>query len=248
MRAVVIEIHKNYCIAVTPDCKFVKQHVEQGKLEIGDEITIEVRNPSPEIDWKKSFAIAATAVIVIGFGSWWLFRVLGGYPTVVSGSEVVFDAGMEEKEAALEMVAEEEVEATTGDEASMVAVETEDLATKIEQLEDIPSGSGIVDADFYIDLGSIGKPIEVIAGNFLFLYWIAESEVGLEVFLTIEELDPELAFTGYIEIILLNTEGDVTSSRSFDFEEFKRGDRLKEVIPIPDNEGTINVIINGNFK
>ena len=79
MRAVVIEIHKNYCIAVTPDGRFVKQHAEQGELEIGDEIMVEARHLAPGMDWVKTFAIAAAAIVVIGFGSWGMFRVFGWY-------------------------------------------------------------------------------------------------------------------------------------------------------------------------
>ena len=82
MRAVVIEIHKNYCIAVTPDGRFVKQHTEQGELEIGDEIMIEAGHTAPSREWIKTLAIAFTAVLVIGFGSWGMFRVFG---SIVSG-------------------------------------------------------------------------------------------------------------------------------------------------------------------
>ena len=253
MRAVVIEIHKNYCIAVTPDGRFVKQHMEQGELEIGDEIMIEAGHTAPSRDWIKTLAIAFTAVLVIGFGSWGMFRVFGWYSPVAGSMDEAAEIAFEEKEEAMTMAVEEEVAEEAAQEAPAEAAveadeESEDFAFEMEQVEDIPTGPGRVDADFYLDLTRMGEPIEIIAGNLLFLYWVAESEEGLEVFFNIEELDPELAFTGYVELVILDAQATVSGSRSFDFEEFKRGERLSEVIIIDEDDVSMNILINGEFE
>jgi hypothetical protein len=252
MRAVVIEIHKHYCIAATPDGRFVKQHAEQGELEIGDEIMLEAGYPVPSRDWIKTLAIALAALAVIGFGSWGMFKVFGWYSPVAGSMDESAEADFEVREEAMTMIAEEEaVEqgvAEAAEEAPAAAEESEDYAFEMKQVEDIPAGPGKVDADFYLDLGVMGEPVEVIAGNLLFLYWVAESEQGLEVFFNIEELDPELAFTGYVELIILDAEGAVTGARSFDFEEFKRGERLQEVITIQEADAAMNILINGIFE
>jgi hypothetical protein len=245
MRAVVIEIHKHYCIAVTPEGRFVKQHIEQGELEIGDEITVEAGHAVPGRDWVKTLAIAATAVVVIGFGSWGLFRVFGWYsPEGAARSEVAEAVQLAPEEEMVGMAVEEEA----AEEAPAAAAEeSEDFAMEMKEVENIPSGPGKVDEDFMLELGAMGEPIEVVAGNLLFLYWVAESEEGTDLFLIIEELDPELAFTGYIEAVVLDLEGQVAASRSFDLEEFKRGQRIQEFIPITISEGSLNILINGKF-
>ncbi len=247
MRAVVIEIHKSYCIAVTPDGRFVKQHVGQGELEIGDEVMIEAGHASPSRDWIKTLGIAFAALLVIGFGSWGLFRTFGWYSPLSETREMAEgDFGAEEEQMA--MAAEEEDAGQAAEEASDVMKESEDFALEMDQVPDIPSGPGKVDADFYLDLEVMGKPGEIVAGNLLLLYWIAESGEGLEVFFNIEAIDPELAFTGYIELVILNAEAEVTGSRSFDFEDFKRGERLQEIIAIQEDDTSMNILINGIFE
>ncbi len=244
MRAVVIEIHKNYCIAVTPDGRFVKQHVGQGELEIGDEVMVGAGYTAPSRDWIKTLGIAFAALLVIGFGSWSLFRTYGWYsPLSEAGKTAEADLGAEEPVA---MIAEEE--AAPAEEAAAAMEESGDIAVEMDQAADIPSGPGKVDADFYLDLKIRGEPAEIVAGNLLFLYWTAESGEGLEVFFNIEELDPELAFTGYIELVILNDKDEVTGSRSFDFEDFKRGERLQEVISIQEDDTRMNILINGIFE
>jgi hypothetical protein len=249
MRAVVIEIHKHYCIAVTPDGRFIKQHTDQGELEIGDEIVIEAWHAAPSRDWIKTLAIAFTAVLVIGFGSWVMFRIFGWYSPAAGRMDETAEASLEANEEPMAMAAEEEAaEETTEESAAAMEKEGEDFALEMEQVEGIPEGPGKVDADFYLDLTVMGQPVEIVAGNLLFLYWIAESEEGLEVFFNIEELDPELAFTGYVELVILDGEGEVVDSRSFDFEEFKRGERLQEIIAINPEYITMNILINGEFE
>jgi hypothetical protein len=249
MRAVVIEIHKNYCIAATHDGRFIKQHADQGELEIGDEIMIEAGHTAPSRDWIKTLAIAFTAVLVIGLGSWGMFRAFGWYLPVAGSMKETAEADFTEDEEPAMMMMEEEAAKESATEAPVEAAgEGEDFAFEMNQVEGIPAGPGKVDADFYLDLTKKGEPIEIIAGNLLFLYWVAESEEGLEVYFNIEELDPELAFTGYVELVILNSENEVTEARSFDFDDFKRGERLQEIIVIDEDDASMNILINGEFR
>ena len=108
MRAVVIEIHKHYCIAVTPDGRFLKHHTGQGELEIGDEIIIEAGYTVPGRDWIKTLAIAAAVIVVIGFGSWGIFRVFGWYSPAAEGTRNVAAADEVAEEKAMAMEVQEE--------------------------------------------------------------------------------------------------------------------------------------------
>jgi len=244
MRAIVIEIHKNYCIAVTPDGRFIKQRIAQGELEIGDEIIVESGITESSRAWIKTLSIAAATIAVIAFGSWGLVKAFGMY---LPARTAVYDTAAVQEEA-MEAAAED-----TAAESTQEVQAGEEVSDKIEiqgqQVDEVPSGPGAVDADFYLMLGNLGEPVEVTAGNLLFLYWVVDSqEEGIEILVTIEELDPELAFTGYIEVFVLDHNNEVTNSESFDLEEFSRGDRIQEYISAEDVEGSLNILINGKFE
>ena len=73
MKAVIMEIHKGYCIVVTPDGQFLKRKIPEGVFEIGDEIIIEqefylepARQTGPS--WVKKFAITASVAVVVVIG------------------------------------------------------------------------------------------------------------------------------------------------------------------------------------
>jgi len=118
MRAVIIEIYKHYCIAVTPDGRFVRQPVDQGEHEIGDEIMIEARHLAPGRDWIRTLAIAAAAVIVIGLGSWGIIGVFERSGPASDGGMIAEARVMEEEKA----VSDE----------TMAAAEEETMAENIE--------------------------------------------------------------------------------------------------------------------
>lgn len=75
MKAVIMEIGKDYCIVLTRDGQFLKQRIPQGIFEIGDEITVKEEHiPRPAIlDIKmshfRSLAAAASVIVIVAIGS-----------------------------------------------------------------------------------------------------------------------------------------------------------------------------------
>jgi hypothetical protein len=72
MNAVIVEIHKNYCIVVTPDGQFLKRRIPEGVFEIGDEIMIDqepayktVKPTNADQRKKIALSISLAAVVVI---------------------------------------------------------------------------------------------------------------------------------------------------------------------------------------
>ena len=123
MKVVVMEIHKDYCIVMTGDGRFVREAVPAGEFEIGDEIIVEEETfAAPSRDRIKTFAIAAVAVLVVGFGTYGVFRIFGG-----SGRG---------GEAAMVADAEMLTEEKTSDETFAAEVEEAEMAAVVEESED----------------------------------------------------------------------------------------------------------------
>lgn len=245
MRAVIVEIYKHYCIAVTPDGRFVRQPVDQGEHEIGDEIMIEARHLAPGRDWMRTFAIAAAAVIVIGLGSWSIIGVFERSGPASEGGMIAEARVMEEEKAVSDetmAAAEEETMAEN------IETESEDHSFQAPDIEEISGGAGGIEAEFDIEIANIGSPVETVVGNLLFIYWMADSRDGPALLLTIEVLDKELSFTGIIEAAVYGVEGMVSGEDSFDFDGFKKGDRMQEFILLENGAGMLHIKINGIFE
>lgn len=80
MKAVVMEIYKDYCIVMTKDGQFLKQEIPAGVFEIGDEIMVSegyVYKPKVvKVGWMRSFAVGTMIVVMVAvvsiFGVWYL--------------------------------------------------------------------------------------------------------------------------------------------------------------------------------
>ncbi|MFC2159258.1 anti-sigma factor domain-containing protein [Actinomycetota bacterium] len=255
MKAIVMEIHKDYCIVMTGDGRFIREAVPAGELEIGDEIIIEEETFAvPSRDWIRTFAIAAVAVLVVGFGSYGVFRIFGGGGRS-SEAAMVADAEMLTEEKAngetIATVEEEAVEeAVEMEEAEMAsaAEESEDFAARIPQVEEVPAGPGEVDVEFDLQISKIGEPAEIIAGNLIFLYWAAEGDEDMELLLIVEMLDPDLSFTGKIEASILFDNGEPAGSEVIKFTNFQRGDKSQNFIEFLPDAYRLHINIAGVFK
>jgi len=253
MKAVVIEIHNDYCIAMTPGGMFVRQAVPAGELEIGDEIIIEEETfTAPGRDWIRTFAIAAAAILVIGFGSYGIFRVFSGFTRGGGETAMVADAEMLTEEKAddetLE-VAEEAVGEAPVEDAEVAAVEeSEDFAAPVDQVDGIPVGPGEVDVEFDLHISSIGEPIEIIAGNLLFLFFAAEGDEDMELLVILEMLDPDLKFTGKIEASVLFDDGETAGRAVFDFINFSRGQKSQNIFGFLPDAYILQIKITGVFE
>jgi hypothetical protein len=78
MKASVVEIHKDYCIVLTRDARFIRQVMPAGAYEIGDEIVIEAADllTVREKPLKKPFGMFArlaagfAAIVILGGGAY----------------------------------------------------------------------------------------------------------------------------------------------------------------------------------
>ena len=80
MKAVVMEIYKDYCIVMTKDGQFLKQEIPAGVFEIGDEIMVSegyvYKLKVVKVGWMRSFAVGTMIVVMVAvvsiFGVWYL--------------------------------------------------------------------------------------------------------------------------------------------------------------------------------
>ena len=250
MRAVVIEIYKNHCIAVTPDGRFIKQSIDQGEFEIGDEIMVEAGHLARGRDWTRTLAIAAAAAVVIGLGSWGMFRIFEGYSR---GGEIAMvaeirEAGEEKaNDEAMAVTAEQEI---AEEEAVMenISEESEVFTAEIEQVEGIMTGPGEVDAVVGLEIENIGQPAEIIAGNLLLMYRAKEAEENMELLFIAEMLDPDLSFTGKIEVSVLFDDGTIAGEDIFSMKQFSRADKIQKFITFESGAYDLSIKINGIFE
>lgn len=254
MKAVIMEIHKEYCIVMTGDGRFIRQAVPAGELEIGDEIIVEEETfTAPSRDWIKTFAIAAVAILVIGFGSYGILRIFGGLGSRSGEAAMVADAEMltEEKaneEAVAATEEEEAVQETPEGEEAEVAEESEDFAAGMEQVDGVPAGPGEVDVGFDLQISKIGEPFEIIAGNLLFSYFVAEGDEDMQMILIVEMLDPDLKFTGKIEASILFDDGEPAGSGIIKFNNFSSGQKSQNFIEFLPDAYTLHINIAGVFE
>lgn len=247
MKAIVMEIHKDYCIAMTGDGRFIRHAITAGELEIGDEIIIEEAVfEAPGRDWIKTFAIAAAAILVIGFGSYGIFRVFGGFGT---GGEAAMVADVRET---VEEKADDEamVAAVEEEEAEMAAIaeEGEDFAFEMTQVEGLIAGPGEVDVEFDLEIANIGEPVKAVAGNLLFTYWAAEDDEAMELLLVIEMLEPDLSFTGKIDAAIVFDDGEPAGGGVLTFKSFSQGDKSQNFISFEPGANTLHIKIDGVFE
>lgn len=149
MRAVIMEIHKNYCIVMTRDGQFLRQEIPAGVFEVGDEITISksyVYKPKTiKVGWLRSFAVGTMVVVIVAavsvFGVWYVkqYRPLRSNAMLteaVTGEAGTAPAPAEEKAAE----AEEEVSEGRDTDESVLAMGAEQeemvIFDKIYSLEE----------------------------------------------------------------------------------------------------------------
>ncbi len=156
MKATIMEIGKDYCIVMTRDGQFIKQKIPSGVFEIGDEITVskeyafKPKTANINIKWVRSFAVAASVVIVVVVGSVFGVWYLRQYYASRNITLFTEDANREEmtvgEEAPAEETAEEQKEEgikepavamTAGEEKTITFESIYSFTEQPEVIEDI---------------------------------------------------------------------------------------------------------------
>lgn len=236
MKAVVIEIHKNYCIVMTGDGQFLKHKVGAGAVEIGDEIVIS-RVPEARMArfTVRGFAVAAAVVVVI-IGGIYSYRYLSKfYP--VGGTREIAEAEFNYKdEAQAEAVVTEEAE-----EAAAVLSESEKGA--VDEVSE--AGTLIYEKDFIIGEG-IG--VEEFISDLYFKYETFESDGEKQILVSFKNASENLSFTGSADIIILFSDGSILKEVHIELADFGPQEEKEEAVIYEEDAVTIRVRLGGRFN
>jgi len=223
MKAVVMEIHKDYCIVMTEDGQFLRQEIPAGVFEIGDEIIVERQySYEPKVSRVVRFAIAASVVVVVAIGSVFGVRYLKQYYPAGDIAMVAEEKAVAEEATREEVLMEEEALPTEESaEEPALAMEAEQEETIIYKSENIYSLK---------EEGMIEKYIEEIMIKFS--YKVIDS-TSLWVSL---ENSSTYSFSGNFNLVMLLSDGSVARTKTIFLEGFKPGDIYKKQFPLEAGE------------
>lgn len=216
MKAVIVEIHKNYCIVVTPDGQFLKRRIPEGVFEIGDEIMVDqepaykaVKPTNADQRKKIALSISFAAVIVIAsvIGIVFVKNYIANNMAVYSQYEseelrVVGEEAEEEEEAAME----------------------ESKAPQSEQSE------RVIYSDTYTF--EEGEEVEELISGLRFTYDIVD---GNKLDVVIENIERSPYFNGAFKITMLQ-DGSESKTNEIPLQGFKQGQVRKSSIIIKTGE------------
>ena len=238
MKAIVIEIHKNYCIVMTEDGQFLKHKISAGSVEIGDEIVIS-RVPEARMArfTVRSFAVAATVVVVI-IGGIYSYRYLSKFYPVGNARELA-KAGVEDKEV---YQAEALVEETVTKEAEEEITAVEPGESAVGEVNE--TGGLIYEKDFAIEEGIEAKePI----GDIYFKYKIFESDGEKQVLISFKNVSENLSFTGGADIILL-LDDNILKETHIELVDFGPCEEKEEAVTYEQEVSILRIRLKGRFN
>ncbi len=233
MKAMIMEIHKDYCIVMTKDGQFLKQNIPAGVFEIGDEIVV-VREYSYEpktikAGWLKSLSVASMAVVVVAilsiFGVWYFKQYLP-----LRNAALLTENTTEETAQA---AAEEEV----AEEAREESTEGTGLGMELDRGETV---------SFEKTYSLIEEPKvddENINGVLAFSYEIINN-VSLQV--EFRNISSVLSFNGTITLTTLFSDYSVSQTKIIPLDGFEPARVEKEPIFLKVDEASLKLEVNGN--
>jgi len=196
VKAVIIEIHKDYCIVMTKDGQFLKRKIPAGVFEIGDEIMVsEKHSHQPEaarVNWVKNFAVAAIVVVMIAAGSIWLVKYMKMYYSSRNMRLFTQDEAVGEMKVEAEL--EEEAPAEEDAQESALAMDEEQKETVVYK------GMFSIEEGLQID--------EEISG-IMFSYQVID---GTSMYVRLENISRSPYFNGTFEISTLLSDESVSRS------------------------------------
>ena len=215
MKAVVMEIYKDYCIVMTEDGQFLRHKIPVGRLEIGDEIVIERQySYEPKVSWVARFAVAAAVIVVVAVGSVLSVRYISQYHAA-RGTAMVAEEAVEEK-----AVVEEALPVEEGAEEPALAMEAEQEETIIYKSESVHSLEE-------------GTTVEEYIEDIIFSYKVS-GERNLSV--RLENSSSTGSFNGSFNLVMLLSDGSVARTITIPLEDFEPGDIHEESFPLEAGE------------
>jgi hypothetical protein len=277
-RASVVEIHKNYCIAVTGDGQFLKQAAPAGTYEIGDSITLVAEKENDRAAEKfdiyrivSRVAAGFAIVAVVAFGSYFGIHILRSGKSAMTV-------------ALNESVTEETVQASlaqTADESEIAAAQENSLLSKkqsgevqllqesnVEENEDnllekAPEGGeqtqpGSAAPILYEGLYNISGTGEVVLIDYddiMIDYSIEESKTESggsdfekSLLFNFIQNKKDHFFNGNIDTILNDTNKSAIRTVPLLFENFEYGAKRTEEVALENDEKSFTLVIYGSFN
>jgi hypothetical protein len=238
VKAVIMEIHKDYCIVMTEDGRFLKRKVPAGVFEIGDEINIDLEmsfEPAarPRRSMVGRYFATAMVVIVIIVGAILGERFIRQYYESRGIGRTGFEEAMEE---AVEETAEEAEEPRYEEEAVVAAKEEEEVAAEEEK-----EGNVVYRDIYFLDTEDWAR--EKIRG-IMFSYRV-ESGAVLEV--QVENVSNEPGFSGSFELFMLEADKSETRVIDIPLSGFAPGDLFEDSFLLQEGETSFRLEVFEEF-
>jgi len=233
MKAVIMEIHKDYCIVMTKDGQFIRQNIPAGVFEIGDEIVISkeysYEPKTIRAGWLKSLSVASMAVVVVAvlsiFGVWYFKQ----YLPLRNAALLTGDTTEETAQAA----AEEEV----AGEAQEESAEGSGLGMEADQ------GELISFDKTYSLIEKTKVDGENIEGVLSFSYEIIN---GVSLQVEFRNINSVSSFSGSITLTTLFADDSVSQTKIIPLDGFEPAQVEKKQIFLKAGETSLKLEVNGN--
>jgi len=234
MKAVVMEIHKDYCIVMTEDGQFLRQEIPAGRLEIGDEIVIEKEYYyERRASWVKSFAIAASVVVVVAIGSVFGVRYLKQYYPAGDIAMVAEEKAVAEEATREEVLIEEEtLPIEEGTEEPALAMEAEQEETIIYESKSVYSLEE-------------GTTVEEHIEDIIFSYKVSGER---NLLVKLENSSSTYSFNAAFNLIMLLSDGSVARTITILLEGFEPADIHEESFPLEAGEAEFRLEVTESIN
>jgi len=241
VKAVIMEIHKDYCIVVTEEGRFLRRKIPSGVFEIGDEIMIDQEltfepAKTPRQSMVGRYLATALVVVVVIVGAVLGIRFIRQY----YASE---GRGLAEYEAVAEEAAEEVVEEAEEPqyEYEESAELTKDEAEEALAAEEEKEGNVVYKDIYFLDVENWVQ--EKIRG-IMFSYKV-ESGTVLQV--QLENISSEPGFDGTFELFMLKADKSETRVIDIPFKNFVPGDFFEDAFMLQEGETSFRLEVFEEF-
>jgi len=234
MKAVIMEIYKDYCIVMTKDGQFLKQNIPAGVFEIGDEILVSreysYKPKTVKVSWLKGLSFASMAVAVVAvlsvFGVWYFKQYLPLRESAVLTANTTAEAAPEaaEDEAAAGELREESAE------ESGLSMDAE-------------KGETVSFENTYSLIEKVKVEDENVADILSFSYEIID---GVSLQVEFRNISSALVFSGNITLTTLFSDNSVSRTKTIPLENFEPAQVEKESIFLKAEETSLKLEVNGN--
>jgi hypothetical protein len=234
MKAVIIEINKNYCIVMTVDGRFLRKKIKVGSAEIGDEITIESETFSAvesKKTWIRGFGIAFAVLAVIVAGATFSYRYFRQAAPMALSAPAVAEArtsAEEDKNQSMKMGAEAQSQEGVSAEASETA------------------GVPLFEKIYTFEKDNILNEESLENLNLVFSFKVSgDNEKNL--FVDLKNNDSKI-FSGNLNFDMLDSNGRITRTITIEINGLGTGRNHEETIGISKEETGFQLRIYGSFN